>query len=83
MKKIIYLAVTCVLILGITIALGQSKRGKGGNSRVTLYGSNGFVIMEWTTPYEVEYDNGQFSFIEAKTDHRIRVSGTVVVDSAP
>jgi len=83
MKKIMYAILVCAVLISIAIALGQDRIGKGGVSKITLYGSNGFVIMEWTTPYDVVYENGQYSFIASKTDHRIRITGTVVVDSAP
>lgn len=63
--------------------LAQTDRRNSGGAKVKLYSGDGKVIQEWTTPGEVEVRDGVFSFIEARTDRMIRVSGTVVVSAAP
>ena len=83
MKKLMVAIVACAFVLGIALAFGQSKKGRGGQSKITMYGSNGFVIQEWVTPYEVEYENGRFSFYGKDNDHLIQITGTVIVDKSP
>ena len=83
MRKIIGALIVVVIISCAAFTFGQERKGKGGTAKITLYGSNGAVISEWTSVYEVKYENGQFLFYDSKTDHLIGITGTVVVDKAP
>jgi len=73
------LAFVCLVFAVVTLA----KAERNGGSTITVYSASGSVIKEWKVSGRVEFKDGMFSFVEAKTDHLVEVSGTVVVTTAP
>ena len=88
MNKKLVLSLSLVLVLclvGVSLfaQTGRSGSSGGGSSKITLYSGEGKVVQEWRVPGQVEVRDGVFTFVDPKTDHQIRISGTVVVDAAP
>lgn len=79
----LYLIALAVVGLILVVVTMPAQADRNGGSTITLYSASGSVIKEWKVPGRVEFKNGMFSFVEARTDRLIEVSGTVVVSTAP